>query len=86
ACVRTLAALGVPAEPEVVLGEPGAVLGGRIATTHDLVVLGAPPHDPDGRYAWSRSLRFLLDCGDSAPVLIVRAARGQGLEPAGDVE
>ena len=31
-------------------------------------------------------MRFLLDGGDSAPVLVVRAARGQGLEPAGDVE
>ncbi len=86
ACVRTLAALGVPAEPEVVLGEPGSVLGGRIAAAQDLVVLGAPPPDAEGRCAWSRSMRFLLDCGDSSPVLIVRAARGQGLEPAGDVE
>ena len=86
ACVRTLAALGVPAEPEVVLGEPGAVLGSRIAAAHDLVVLGAPPPDAEGRCSWSRSMRFLLDGGDSAPVLVVRAARGQGLEPAGDVE
>ena len=84
--LRTLAALGVPAEPEVVLGEPGAVLGSRIAAAHDLVVLGAPPPDAEGRCSWSRSMRFLLDGGDSAPVLVVRAARGQGLEPAGDVE
>ena len=86
ACVRTLAALGVPAEPELVLGAPGAVLGGRIAAAQDLVVLGAPPPDAEGRCNWSRAMRFLLDGGDSAPVLVVRAARGQGLEPAGDVE
>ncbi len=86
ACVRTLAALGVPAEPEVARGEPGAVLGARIAAAHDLLVLGAPPPDAEGRYAWGRSLRLLLDSGDIAPVLLVRAARGRGLEPAGDVE
>lgn len=86
ACARTLTALGVPAETEVVRGELGADLGKRLDDARDLLVLGTPPRDEAGRYSWSRRLRFLLDSGDSAPVLVVRSARGQGLEPAGDVE
>ncbi len=86
ACVRTLAALGVPAVPEVLRGEPGAMLATRVAQSHDLLVLGAPPADDEGRFAWSRPMRALLDAGGIEPVLVVRAARGQGLEPAGDVE
>ncbi len=86
ACVRTLAALGVPAEIDVRRGELRAVLGGRIDEARDLLVLGAPPPDDEGRYSWGRTLRGLLDAGGSVPILVVRAARGQGLEPAGDVE
>jgi sulfate transport system ATP-binding protein len=84
ACVRTLAALGVPAAPEVLLGEPGPQLAERIAKTSDVLVLGAPPPDAEGEFAWSRPLRTLLDARGSEPILVVRAARGQGLDPAGD--
>ena len=86
ACVRTLAALGVPAEIDVGRGELRALLGGRIDEARDLLVLGAPPPDDEGRYSWGRTLRGLLDAGGAVPILVVRAARGQGLEPAGDVE
>jgi len=86
ACERTLAALGVPARTEIVRGEPAAAIAARLDHEGDLLVLGAPPPDADGQAVWSRPLRFLLDGGDAAPVLVVRSARGQGLEPAGDVE
>ncbi len=86
ACARTLLALGVPAETEVVRGDLGTALGQRIDGSRDLLVLGTPPRDEAGRYTWSRRLRLLLDSGEAAPVLVVRSARGQGREPAGDVE
>jgi sulfate transport system ATP-binding protein len=85
ACARTLEALGVAAETEVVRGDLGSALARRIDDSRDLLVLGTPPRNEDRRFSWSRTLSTLLDSG-KAPVLVVRSARGQGLEPAGDVE
>ena len=75
ACVRTLVALGVPAEAAVAEGEAGSVLAARIAKSGDLLVLGAPPPDSDGECRWGRSMRALLDAGAENPILVVRAAR-----------
>ena len=86
ACARTLQALGVSAETELVRGEVGAALSRRLDEARDLLVLGAPPSDGEGAFSWNRALRGLLDSDSAAPILVVRSARGQGREPAGDVE
>jgi len=72
ACVRTLAPLGVRAEPEVVRGDLAAAVGQRIGEAHDLLVLGAPLPDDEGRLAWAPTTRALLDAPGDAPILIIR--------------
>lgn len=72
ACVRTLGRWGVEAEAETVRGQLAAVLERRMASEHDILVLGAPLPDAQGRRAWGRQLRPLLDRPATFPILVVR--------------
>jgi sulfate transport system ATP-binding protein len=82
ACVRTLGRWGVRAEPEPVRGELAPIVERRMRADHDLLVVGSPLADDEGRLRWGRSSRALLEAGGSHPVLIVR---GQGaLRPGWD--
>ncbi|MEO8275719.1 MAG: ABC transporter ATP-binding protein [Thermoanaerobaculia bacterium] len=78
ACVRTLAPLGVAAEPELVRGELLPALDRRLRDRHDLLVLGAPLPDAEGSRRWGRSLRALFEAQHDTPVLVIRGS-GRGV-------
>ena len=72
-CVRTLGFWGVAAEPEAVRGELASVVGRRLRDGHDLLAVGSPLPDEDGRLRWGRATRALLEVGTDEPILIVRS-------------
>jgi sulfate transport system ATP-binding protein len=84
-CVETLAALGVSAAAELAIGDLRVEIERRIAADHDLLVLGAPLPDEHGRLRLVGDVRALFERAGDVPILLVRAARGSGGEPAGDV-
>jgi len=84
-CLSTLAALGVEAASELARGDLGDAVRARMAAEHDLLVIGAPLPDAQGALAWGPMTRALLDAPGDYPILVIRAARGAGGEPAGDV-
>jgi sulfate/thiosulfate transport system ATP-binding protein len=70
---RTMAALGVPARPVVRPGEVADVIVDEIGEgRHDLLVLGAPLPDLDGRIALRGVVAQVLRRGPGCAVLIVR--------------
>lgn len=74
------------ARSELVAGELATELARRMADDgHDVLVIGAPLPDVRGQVVWSDAIRELLDRPGDHPILVVRAARGSGAEPAGDV-
>lgn len=85
ACVQTLEAYGVAATSELVRGELAPAWSRRMAEGHDLLVLGAPLPDAAGRLTWGSASRALLDRPGDFPILVVRATRGAGAEPLGDL-
>jgi len=80
-CVRTLAPLGVAAEPELVRGDLPAAIARRMGEDHDLLVLGSPLPDDEGRIAWGPTARALLDAPGDTPILIVRSSLREGPGP-----
>jgi len=74
ACVRTLAPFGVAAVPELERGDLVAAIERRLAADHDLLVLGSPLPDDEGRIAWGATTRALLDTPGDVPILIIRSA------------
>ena len=81
ACVRTLAPFGVHAEPELVRGELMAAIEKRLGEDHDLLVLGSPLPDDQGRFAWGPTTRALLDAPGDAPILVIRSGVRRPGEP-----
>jgi hypothetical protein len=73
ACVRTLGRWGVTATPESVRGNLAAVVERRMRDGHDLLVVGSPLADPEGRIRWGRHSRTLLEATGDHPVLVVRS-------------
>jgi len=72
--VRTLEVLGVRAEMAVRAGSPGQeILEQLQAGGHDLLVLGAPLADRDGRRPSSGVVSYVLGKATAQPVLIVRS-------------
>ena len=84
-CVETLGALGVSGSPKLAIGGIEGEVGRHLAADHDLLVLGAPLPDDHGRLRLGSAVRALFEGGADVPILLVRAARGAGGEPAGDV-
>jgi sulfate transport system ATP-binding protein len=80
--VRTLDLLGVPAETAV---HVGAVQEGVTAKLnegkYDLLVLGAPLPDIDGKIVFSGLVSNLLRTVTDCPILIVRSSRQSGSSP-----
>ncbi len=72
-CVRTLGRWGVAAEPEAAHGSLAAAIGLRMESLHDLLAIGSPLPDAEGRMRWGRATRVLLDAPAPYPVLVVRA-------------
>jgi sulfate transport system ATP-binding protein len=80
--VRTLEMLGVPAQTAV---HVGAVLDGILqqlrTQPYDLLVVGAPLPDADGKVVFNGLLGQLLRTITDKPVLIVRSSRQMGTSP-----
>jgi hypothetical protein len=74
--VRTLAAFGVAADAELTNGSLGPELARRMASDHELLVIGAPLPGATGRRHWGDVVRVLLDSPGNFPVLVVRGTRG----------
>jgi sulfate transport system ATP-binding protein len=75
ACVETLGAMGVAAQPELAEGDVASAIAARVADGHDLLVLGAPLPDERGELSFGASTRALLDRPGEVPVLIVHPQR-----------
>jgi sulfate/thiosulfate transport system ATP-binding protein len=82
--VRTLELLGVPAQTAV---HVGTVMEGIVSRLnedhHDLLVVGAPLPDIDGKIVFSGLIGQLLRNITDRPILLVRSARQVGQQPVG---
>jgi sulfate transport system ATP-binding protein len=74
-CVRTLARFGVVAEPMAVVGDVADEIARAMKEGHDLLALGSPLPDAQGRVRWRRSARALLESSEKYPILIVHGAQ-----------
>ncbi|HEX5760812.1 MAG TPA: ATP-binding cassette domain-containing protein, partial [Thermoanaerobaculia bacterium] len=76
ASARTLGRIGVPAKAAIRVGTPPEEITAELAEgRHDLLVLGAPLPQPDGRLRLTGPVARLL-AAPATPVLIVRPRRG----------
>jgi sulfate transport system ATP-binding protein len=80
--VQTLSLLGVPAETAI---HVGAVVDGVVRQlqeqAHDLLVIGAPLPDVDGKILFTGVISQLLRVVDNRPVLIVRSSLQTSISP-----
>ncbi|MCL4859309.1 MAG: ATP-binding cassette domain-containing protein [Caldilineaceae bacterium] len=81
--VRTLDLLGVPAQTDVHVGRVVDGITARLRKgEHDLLVLGAPLPDGDGRILFNGIIGQVLKTVTDLPVLIVRSSCQAGSSPS----